>query len=79
MGVLTEKVTTAFRDFEKTGNIFNFARSMVNIGDTCRYQWHVNYVYNEINTIRESVPKYLPKSQASKYLKVKSKRRKNAN
>ncbi len=73
MGVFSDAIDEAFNRYVTTGDIFWFASDMADIGDRCRYQWHANYVHDEIAKRKEKVPKHIPRSQALKYLMAKKK------
>lgn len=74
MGILAKGVRTTFKEFERTGDIFKFAREMVELGDRCRYRHHAESVHREIFKIRGEVPNYIPDNQLFKYLKLKVKK-----
>ncbi len=76
MGILAKGVRRAFEEFAKSGDIYEFAVDMAEVGDRCRSLYHSRCVREEIFKIEAEHPKCIPYKQSAKYLKAKSKKKK---
>ncbi len=79
MRIIERQFSAAFDRFEVTGDVYELAIDMFDLGRKCLQKDRFNFILEKIFEIEGEHPRHIPFKQSTRYLMMKGKKKREEN